>query len=45
MDRANAKGFYPKVSLEDGIRKTTEWFIENKSIIDNRFNAFTKNKI
>ena len=45
MERANSKGFYPKVSLEDGIRKTTEWFVQNKSIIDNRFNAFTKNKI
>ena len=45
MERANSKGFYPKVSLDDGVRKTTEWFIKNKSVIDNRFNAFTKNKI
>ena len=35
MDRANSKGFYPKVSLEDGIRKTTEWFIKNKSRQEN----------
>lgn len=45
MERANSEGFYPKVSLDNGVRKTTEWFIKNKSVIDNRFNAFTKNKI
>jgi GDP-L-fucose synthase len=40
MTRANNYGFYPKVSLEDGISKTTKWFIENKEILDKRYNVF-----
>ena len=40
MSKANSYGFYPSTSLDDGIKLTTEWFIENKITIDNRFNAF-----
>tara|TARA_R100000664_G_scaffold27197_1_gene37751 strand:+ start:18238 stop:19218 length:981 start_codon:yes stop_codon:yes gene_type:complete len=42
MSRANSYGFEPTVSLEDGIKETIEWFKENKSIIDDRHNAFRK---
>lgn len=43
MTRANKYGFYPKVSLEEGIKRTTEWFINNKEILDKRYNVFVKN--
>ena len=43
MTRANKYGFYPKVSLEEGIKRTTEWFISNKEILDKRYNVFVKN--
>lgn len=42
MSRANSYGFYPSVSLEDGILSTTNWFKENKSILDKRYNAFVQ---
>lgn len=42
MTRANSHGFYPSVSIEDGIKDTTRWYLENKEIIDNRYNAFKK---
>lgn len=33
-------GFNPKVTLSEGIEKTVKWYIENKNIADNRYNAF-----
>lgn len=39
-DRAKSYGFEPQVSLEDGIKKTTEWFLNNKEILDKRYNPF-----
>lgn len=41
MSRATSYGFEPKITIEDGINDTIKWFMENKSIVDNRFNAFT----
>ena len=40
MQRAYALGFKNTVSLRTGIKKTIEWFIQNKEIIDMRYNAF-----
>jgi len=40
MTRAANYGYKSSFSLEDGIRLTTEWFIENKNTLDKRYNAF-----
>jgi GDP-L-fucose synthase len=40
MNRAKSYGFDISVSLEEGIKKTTEWFLNNKEILDKRYNAF-----
>jgi GDP-L-fucose synthase len=42
MERANEYGFYPSVSLEDGVRDAIEWFIANKDIVDKRYNILNK---
>lgn len=43
MDTARAKsyGFECQISLEDGIKETIEWYLNNKGQINNRYNAFT----
>jgi GDP-L-fucose synthase len=38
--RAKSYGFDISVSLEEGIKNTTEWFLNNKEILDKRYNAF-----
>jgi GDP-L-fucose synthase len=40
MTRAKSYGFDISVSLEDGIKRTTDWFLNNKEILDKRYNAF-----
>jgi GDP-L-fucose synthase len=40
MTRANSFGFEPQTTLEDGIKLTTEWYLNNKEILDKRYNAF-----
>jgi GDP-L-fucose synthase len=40
MTRAKSYGFEPQTSLEDGIKQTTEWFLNNKNILDKRYNPF-----
>jgi GDP-L-fucose synthase len=42
MERANSYGFYPEVSLEDGVKDAIEWFITNKDVVDKRFNILNK---
>ena len=44
LDSARAKevGFETTISLEQGIQETIEWFEENRSMIDDRHNAFRK---
>lgn len=32
MSRANSYGFFPEISIEDGIRETIGWYLENKQI-------------
>jgi GDP-L-fucose synthase len=40
MTRAKSYGFSISVSLDEGIKNTTEWFLNNKEILDKRYNAF-----
>lgn len=40
MTRAKSYGFDISVSLDEGIKRTTEWFLNNKEILDKRYNAF-----
>ena len=40
VDRAKSLGFNAQVNLEDGLNETIDWFLENKSIIDERYNVF-----
>jgi GDP-L-fucose synthase len=42
MDRANSYGFYPEMSIEEGVKDAIEWFIANKDITDKRFNILNK---
>lgn len=41
MTRANSYGFSHRVSLEDGLRRTINWFYSNIENIDKRHNVFT----
>jgi GDP-L-fucose synthase len=40
--RAKEVGFETTISLADGIQETIDWFEENRSLIDDRHNAFRK---
>jgi GDP-L-fucose synthase len=40
--RAKEVGFETTISLSDGIEETIKWFEENRSMIDDRHNAFRK---
>ena len=40
MDRARKHGFEPLIKLDEGIKLTTEWFLNNKDILDKRYNPF-----
>jgi len=40
MSKANSYNFKTKVSLDEGIKRTTEWFKKNKESIDKRYNVF-----
>ena len=40
MRRAKSYGFDISVGLDEGIYRTTKWFINNKEILDKRYNAF-----
>ena len=42
IDKLNATGFVPTVSLEDGIRETYEWYQKNKDY-NGRYDAFHTN--
>ena len=44
MTRAYSAGFRPSISIEDGINETIDWFLDNKEVIDKRFNAFKQEK-
>lgn len=40
MTRASNYGFRTSITLEQGIKKTTDWFLNNKEILDKRYNVF-----
>lgn len=40
MTRAAGYGFTCEVSLEEGIKETIDWFVNNKDQLDNRYIAF-----
>lgn len=40
--RAMSFGIQPKISLLDGVRKTLEWFLDNKNYNEQRYNSFTE---
>ncbi len=42
MTRAKSYGFECQVSLENGIKETIEWYLNNKDQLNNRYNAFTE---
>lgn len=42
VSRARSMGFAPKITLEDGIRETMDWFKKNKSAANTRYNVFTQ---
>jgi GDP-L-fucose synthase len=46
MDTARAKsyGFECQISLEDGIKETINWYLNNKDQLNNRYNSFTEKK-
>ena len=39
MQRANSYGFYPEISIEQGIIETIKWYLDNKNIICKRYNS------
>ena len=39
MTRANGYGFYPEISIEQGVTETIEWYLQNKDIICKRYNS------
>lgn len=40
VDRMKKYGLETTISLEEGIKLTTEWFLNNKEILDKRYNPF-----
>ena len=40
MSTAKSYGWEIEIGLEDGIKKTTSWFLNNKEILDKRYNPF-----
>ena len=38
--RAESYGIKPLVSLEEGIKLTTDWYLKNKEMLDKRYNPF-----
>ena len=42
MERAHSIGFRPQIDIEDGVRETIEWFLNNQDIVNSRYNTFTE---
>ena len=40
VTKAKSYGINISVSLEEGIKRTTEWYLNNKELLDKRYNAF-----
>jgi GDP-L-fucose synthase len=41
MTRAASYGFKCEVGIEEGIKETIEWYVNNRNDADKRYNAFT----
>ena len=44
-DRAAANGFFPEVTLAEGIAETMSWYAENGDLSGTRYNAFTESTL
>lgn len=42
MERANSYGFFPEVSIREGVEDTIEWYLNNQDKINKQFNALNK---
>jgi len=40
MSRAKSYGFEPSISIEDGVKETIEWYLENKAMADSGKDVF-----
>jgi GDP-L-fucose synthase len=40
MERAKSLGFTPKISIDDGIKETVEWYLNNKEIANKSVDTF-----
>ena len=41
MKRAKSYGFETRISIEDGIKETIQWYVESHGKVGKRYNAFT----
>ena len=44
VERAKAIGFKPEICLEEGIRRTYQWYLENRELADSRYDIFNRPK-
>lgn len=42
MGKANLLGFYPETTLENGIKETVDWYMENRDMLYKRYDSFKK---
>jgi GDP-L-fucose synthase len=42
MERANSYGFFPEITIQQGVEDTIKWFTLNQDKIDKKFNALNK---
>ena len=41
---ASMSGWEPKISLEEGVKETMNWYRNNQDLIDTRYNVFTEER-
>lgn len=42
MNRMQSYGFKPNVTLKEGIQETIAWYVQNRHLVNKRYNAFTE---
>jgi GDP-L-fucose synthase len=42
MERTNSYGFFPEISIQEGLEDAIKWFILNKDLVDKRVNVLNK---
>ena len=40
MSRASRHGFFPQISIEDGVKETIRWYLKNKELADKTKDVF-----